>query len=222
MIKNLKALIIGNLIVIGLLMLLALSVKAQTITIPNPFTVQLVAPPPTGPFPFTSNQVLTNITQSGASNNNYDCTVTNGYSVSTNSFPGSSVFQIIFTASTIEDGIKIGIATTNTAPGNINDFYACLFTSFTATSGKFIGHEGTNYYNDDTMGISQPPFGRIRGDGTNVYLERSFDGGVTWNSINTAGVPVGGIPEPTSPIFLKMFGDGSPTQVINVLVMPAI
>lgn len=223
MITNLKSLIIGNLIVIGLLLLLALSASAQ-ITIPTPFTISLVAPP--ADVPLVNWQTINNFTQSTNNLSIASVGSGNGQTVSQDHIPSGAANIITFTAPTVNDGSRLGIAPTNAVITNNNQYTICIFSSFSGSSGKFVAIIGGSFFDDDILTIgSFPPMARLRMTGSLIYPERSIDGGVTWVNMNDTGGGGSPIPPVTQAAviyYVKAFADAAPTSLLNILTNPAL
>lgn len=220
--NTLKAILLSG------LLLLTLSVNAQTV-IATPYTIVSVAPPVTGPQPFTNTQTLSNVTQSGSPANNY--AYTNGLGggvVSTNSWASGTPFTIIYTDPAITGGMPIGASAGTGTPGNYPDFAGTMFGAFNGNTGNFGAFHATdnsgNFYTDDgaTVTGAASAMAKIVYDGTNITFYVSYTGSSGFRQFQVGGTPLPPFPIPSTTYYLKMGGFSAPQENDNVLTLPAL
>lgn len=180
---------------------------------PVPYTTTGGTTPPDGYSPVTSYRELHNLALT-SNNLDYSTSADYGASVSQWKVSAGTAFAIQFDASVTTSSGLIGV-NTGTDINGVNSYLAGIRWSRSSnTNGRFNGIASGNGQDDYTnVDFTGTPLGRIRGTGTRLYIEKSFDGGTTWSEIdNTVNIP-----QPNTDLYLKTFFDTDNTSIKNIL-----
>lgn len=134
-----------------------------------------------------------------------------GYAVSEQKIAAGTAFIIQASAGNGLNGGWFGINSGNgTNPFN-SMLIAMRFTGYAPGYGRFIAYSGA-YYEPTPVNYTVLPLGRLRGTGTRVYSEASYDNGLTWIDI----APDLALVQPLVDMYFKAYFDQADSPIKNI------
>lgn len=150
----------------------------------------------------------------------------NARMVTVNAIPAASVFIIQMNASVTENSGFLAVSTNSSGDPRFSCIVLVEWMFNTSTSGRWASeYSGTGYDAFSNTTFSTPiPLVRLRGDGSFIYAEMSFDNGGTWTVL--PGSPPASITQPNALLYVQgEFNSNSGTNgdtMRNILSNPAI
>lgn len=136
-----------------------------------------------------------------------------GYGRATGIVAAGAQFIIQIDGSNLNSAGYIGVGV-NQDGGTYNFLAAVSWRKSAEMQGRFLGAANGAAFDDYTnIGYTGTPLGRVRGNGTNIYVEKSFDGGTTWVDVDPSKL----ILQPNSNLSVKIFfDDANYNKIYNI------